>query len=72
MSPASRIRVAVELTDTEAWELAQFIKRVRFDQVAQLTECGQSRTQREEQAYRMLQALGQVGGALRDVGYAPR
>jgi hypothetical protein len=72
MSPASRVRLAVELTDSEAMELAQFIKRVRFEQVAELTECGQSREQREEQAYRMLYALDQIGGALRQVGYAPR
>ena len=39
MSPASRVRVTVELTDTEASGLARFIKRVRFDQVAELTEC---------------------------------
>jgi hypothetical protein len=71
MSPASRVRLSVELTDSEAWELAQLIKRIRFDQVAALTECGQSR-QREEQAYRMLHGLNQVGGALREVGYAPR
>jgi hypothetical protein len=62
----------VELTDSEAMELAQFIKRVRFEQVAELTECGQSREQCEEQAYRTLYALDQVGGALRNVGYAPR
>ena len=72
MSPASRVRLAVELTDSEAYELAQFIKRVRFEQVAELTECGQSRAQREDQAYRMLHALHQVSGALREVGYAPR
>jgi hypothetical protein len=72
MSPASHVRLAVELTDSEAYELAQFIRRVRFEQVAELTECGQSRERREEQAYRMLYALNQVGGALRQVGYAPR
>jgi hypothetical protein len=72
MSPASRVKVSVELTDAEAIELAQLIKRLRFDQVAALTECGQSRQQREDQAYRMLHGLNQVAGALREVGYAPR
>jgi hypothetical protein len=72
MSPASHVRLDVELTDNEAYELAQFIKRVRFDQVRELTESGQSREQRDDQAYRMLYALDQVGGALRNVGYAPR
>jgi hypothetical protein len=66
------ITLTVELTDVEAWELAQFIKRVRFDQCRELTESWQSRSEREEQAYRMLYALDQVAGALKLVGYAPR
>lgn len=72
MSPASHVRLAVELTDSEAMELAQFIKRVRFEQALELTECGQSREGRNDQAYRMLYALDQVGGALRQVRYGPR
>ena len=46
--PPSRVHLSVELTDSEAWELAQLIKRIRFDQVAALTECGQSRRGAEE------------------------
>jgi len=38
----------------------------------QLTDCGQPREGRDDQAYRMLYALDQVGGALREVGYGPR
>jgi len=72
MSPASHVRLAVELTDSEAMELAQFIKRLRFDQVVELTESGQSREGRQNQAHRMMYALDQVGGALQQVGYAPR
>lgn len=72
MSPASRVKVAVELTDREAMELALFVKRVRFEQVAELTECWQTPEQREEQAYRILHAINQVDRALRDVGYSPR
>jgi hypothetical protein len=66
------ITLTVELTDAEAWELAQFIKRVRFDQCYELTESWRSRSEREEQAYRMLHALDQVAGVLTAVGYAPR
>jgi cytochrome c len=66
------ITLTVELTDAEAWDLAQFIKRIRFDQCYELTESWRSRSDREEQAYRMLYALDQVGGALKLVGYAPR
>jgi hypothetical protein len=66
------VTFTIELTDAEAWELAQFIKRVRFDQCCELTESWRSRPEREEQAYRMLYALDQVAGALKIVGYAPR
>lgn len=66
------VTFTIELTDAEAWELAQFIKRVRFDQCFELTESWRSRPEREEQAYRMLYALDQVAGALKIVGYAPR
>ena len=66
------VTLTVELTDAEAWELARFIKRVRFDQCFELTESWRSRTEREEQAYRMLHALDQVAGVLTTVGYAPR
>jgi hypothetical protein len=66
------LTITVGLTDTEAWELAQFIKRVRFDQCLELTDSWQSRPKRDEQAYRMLYALDQVAGALKLAGYAPR
>ena len=66
------LTITVGLTDAEAWELAQFIKRVRFDQCLELTDSWQSRPERDQQAYRMLYALDQVAGALKLAGYAPR
>lgn len=66
------VTFTVELTDAEAWDLAQFIKRVRFDQCYELTDSWQSRSERQEQAYRMLHALDHVTGALKLAGYAPR
>ena len=66
------VTLTVELTDADAWELAQFIKRVRFDQCYELTESWRPRPEREEQAYRMLHALDQIAGVLTTVGYAPR
>jgi hypothetical protein len=70
MSP---ITLTVELTDdAQAWELAQFIKRLRFDQCYELTEAWQSRAERQEQAYRMLNALDHVRDALEVAGFAPR
>ena len=62
----------VEIMDAEAWELAQFIKRLRFDQCYELTDAWQSRSERQEQAYRMLHVLGHVTDALKLAGYAPR
>jgi hypothetical protein len=66
------LAITVGLTDAEAWELAQFTKRVRFDQCFELTDSWQSSSERDEQAYRMLYALDQVAGALKLAGYAPR
>jgi hypothetical protein len=66
------IALTVDLTDAEAWELALFIKRLRFDQCHELTDAWQSRTERDEQAYLMLHALGHVSRALELSGYAPR
>ena len=70
MSPASHVRLAVELTDSEAIELAAFIKRVRFEHVCEVAGVRQATP--NEQTQRMLGALNQVGGALRDAGYPPR
>jgi hypothetical protein len=67
-----RVRIEVEFSDGEAWQLAQFIKRVRFEQALELTESGQSREARDEQAHAMLYALDLVAGALKVKGYAPR
>jgi hypothetical protein len=50
----SIVKITLELADPTAWDLAQFIKRVRFDQCYELTDCGQSRAAREDQAYRMI------------------
>lgn len=72
MKSAEPIRLDVEFSDAEAWQLALFIKRVRFDQVLELTECWQSREARDEQTYAMLYALELVARALRSKGYAPR
>ena len=64
--------IHADLTAREAWNLAQFIKRLRFDQCYELTDSGYSRRYREAQAYEMLAAIDKVGRALKDAGYAPR
>ena len=52
--------VALELSGAEAWELAQFVKRVGWE----IPETPANRVLRE--------ALAKLQQALRDQGYAPR
>jgi hypothetical protein len=66
------VSIDAELTDQEAWNLAQFIKRLRFDQCCELTDSGYSRQHRQDQAYVMLAAIDKIGNALKVAGYAPR
>lgn len=62
----------IALTHNEALQLSLFIKRVRHDQCRELTDCGQTGEQRDDQAYVMLEALEHVASELRNKGYAPR
>jgi cytochrome c len=59
------ITIQAQLTDQEAWDLAQFIKRSTFDTYR---NCAVD----QEEAYRMLSAAARVQAALREAGYAPR
>lgn len=59
------IIVTVELSDAEAWEYAQFLKRVGLSDYRLLAE-GAS------EAASMLRAGEKIRGALAAVGYAPR
>lgn len=59
------VTLAVSLTDAEAWDLAQFFKRVGFSEFkANATD--------EDEAYRMRDAAAKVAKALAEEGYAPR
>lgn len=60
-----RIKVAFELTEDEAWHLAQFLKRQIFDDF-------QSKAQGKEEAYAMRDSAEKVRDALAEAGYAPR
>jgi hypothetical protein len=59
------VSLALELTDAEAWNLAQFLKRVGFADF-------RSNAQDEAEAYAMRDAADRVAVALREAGYAPR
>ena len=60
-----RVSLAIDLTDTEAWHLAQFLKRVTFAEF-------RSNAQDDDEAYGMRDASARVREALSDAGYAPR
>jgi hypothetical protein len=59
------VQIEVTLTDEEAWQLAQFEKRLSFTDVRQCAE-------NNEDTYTMLAAMMKVGRALREKGYNPR
>ena len=65
MVPPKHIQLNVELTDEQAWDLAQFLKRVTFSGF-------EARAVDEDEAYRMQAAAGAVRRALAEAGYEPR
>jgi hypothetical protein len=58
-------KFTVEMSDAEAWEFAQFLKRVGFSDF-------RSKARTDAEAYDMQSAGNRVADALRDAGYAPR
>jgi hypothetical protein len=58
-------KFTVEMTDAEAWSLAQFLKRVGFSEFRALAKD-------DAEAYDMQTAGNRVADGLRNVGYAPR
>lgn len=67
MLTARNVRITVELTDAEAWEYAQFLKRVGHSDYKALCEPGNA-----EGPYRMIDAGEKIRKALAEAGYAPR
>lgn len=64
------ITLTVRLTDSQAWRIAQFLKRLRFQQCLELAEGnGEART---EDAYSTRDALYIIALELARVGYNPR
>ena len=57
--------VQVRLSESEAWDLAQFLKRVGFAQFY-------VNAQDSDEAYRMMFAAEKVRKALAEAGYSPR
>jgi hypothetical protein len=59
------LSITVTLTDAQAWEYAQFLKRVCFSDY-------RSHATSDEEAYQMVNAGERIRQALADAGYAPR
>jgi cytochrome c len=59
------IPIPLELTEQEALDLAQFVKRVGWQEMRQ-------NAVDEDEAYRIREAIDKVRKALAEVGYSPR
>jgi hypothetical protein len=59
------VEITVTLTDAQAWQFAQFLKRACFSDY-------RSHATSEAEAYRMIEAGEQIRAALASHGYAPR
>jgi hypothetical protein len=62
---AKTLEIRVELTDAQAWDLAQFLERIGFADY-------RNNATSDDQAYAMRTAVEQVRRALAECGYAPR
>ena len=67
MSTETKVTITAELTDREAWHLAQMIKRASRDDFARLSDP----TDREEPVH-MESACRKIWQALGKEGYNPR
>ena len=65
MKTEKAVTITVELTDTEAWELAQFLKRVGWSE-------WRNNATSDDEAYLMRDGCEKVQRALAQVGFAPR
>ncbi|OAI20597.1 hypothetical protein A1507_05035 [Methylomonas koyamae] len=62
---SDEICLVVPLSNQEAWDLAQFLKRVGYAEF-------RSNAVDDEEAYRMQEVAGKIRQALNQIGYAPR
>lgn len=59
------VEITVTLTDAQAWQFAQFLKRVSFREYRNSATC-------DDEAYLMRDAGELIRDALAEQGYAPR
>lgn len=67
MSAQKEVTITVTLTDVEAWEYAQFLKRVGHSDYQALSE-----PHNKQAPYYMIDAGEKIRAALAKAGYAPR
>ena len=65
MSHEQTIEITVILTDAQAWEFAQFLKRACFGDY-------RGHATSDTEAYQMIDAGERIRRALEEQGYAPR
>jgi len=65
MNRGHRVEITVILTDAQAWQFAQFLKRACFGDY-------RSHATSEAEAYQMIDAGEHIRRALAEQGYAPR
>jgi hypothetical protein len=65
MSHEHFVEITVKLTDAQAWQFAQFLKRACFSDY-------RSHATSDAEAYHMIDAGEHIRRALADQGYAPR
>ncbi len=65
MNPEHRVEITVTLTDAQAWQFAQFLKRACFSDY-------RGHATSEAEAYQMIDAGERIRRALETKGYAPR
>jgi hypothetical protein len=61
----NEVEINVTLTETQAWQLAQFLKRACFSDY-------RGHATSDDEAYQMIDAGERIRSALADKGYAPR
>jgi dissimilatory sulfite reductase (desulfoviridin) alpha/beta subunit len=59
------IRVSVDLSDAQAWALAQFVKRVGWQEF-------RSNAQDDDEAHAIRDAVDVLQKAFKEAGYSPR
>jgi hypothetical protein len=65
VSAMKTVTINVELTDAEAWQFAQFLKRAGFSDY-------RTNASNDDEAYVMRDAGGKIQDALAKQGYSPR